>query len=201
MEMMQMTRALLTGCILLMACGSPPQTILDEDAELPPLSGMIAPVDSRRPLHELLEALEREIVAAQQARSDELRDERIFRAEAITDLLLEAEAPFAYLAEGYHLAARLRQLQTRADRIVAQIRRGRIPGRFSTLPFPTDEVEILRREVVEIRLSLARGGGPAPIPLDTLLARYRQPAPGAPAAPAQPAAPATGVLGQPATEP
>jgi hypothetical protein len=173
-----MTRTAGTGLALVvtcaaLACGRPPQTLLDEDAERPPTAGMLAPVDPRQPLPALLEVLERELIAVQQAPTEAEQELRMLRAEAITDHLLEADAPFDYLREGYYLAARLRQIQARADRIVAQLRRSRMPGRFATTPFPESEVAQLRQEVAALRGALAAGGAPPPIPLDSLLAPYR----------------------------
>jgi hypothetical protein len=58
----------------------------------------------------------------------------------------------------------LRQIQALADRVLAQTRSGE--PRDTVL----GDVQLLRRTVLELRGDLGRGGGPAPVPLDRLLA-------------------------------
>ncbi|NIP77977.1 MAG: hypothetical protein GWM90_01745, partial [Gemmatimonadetes bacterium] len=48
----------------------------------------------------------------------------VLTAEAISDRLIHAERPVDWLASGYDVEARLRQLQAMADRVVARLRRG-----------------------------------------------------------------------------
>ena len=103
---------------------------------------------------------------------DDAKVERLLRAEALTDRLLEAEPPVEWLATDYSLDSKLRQLQALADRIVAQIRRG---GEEQAV---ARDVRDLRRAVAVLRRDLVRpGGGKAPPPLDSLLASVRVEAP------------------------
>lgn len=98
----------------------------------------------------------------------------MMRAEALTDRLLEAEPAVQWLASDYSLAARLRQLQALADRIVASIRRGADDQAIRA------EVRDLQRQIATLRRELARpGGGPAPPSLDSLLSAVRMDAPAA----------------------
>lgn len=119
-------------------------------------------------LEERLALLDREL-AEGEAR-DEIDDHaiaRFFRAEAITDRLLESNVPYAWLAEGYDLESRLRQIQSLADRVVAQIRRGAAEEGIMA------DVAVLRRQVADLRRALGEGGGEAPPSLDALLAGVR----------------------------
>jgi hypothetical protein len=131
---------------------------------LPPPAAEIAPLRESMTLDERLALLERELAAAQAGRLEGQALDRMLRAEAITDRLLEVPAPFPWLARGYSVDARLRQLQALADRIIAELRRGTPPERL------LDEVQALRRAASDLRLALREGGGDMPIPLDSLLA-------------------------------
>lgn len=133
----------------------------------PPAAAMIAPVRESMSLDDKLARLEAELGLAQERGELDARARaRIFRAEAITDRILETEPPFVWLAEGYDLEARLRQLQALADRIVAQVRRD------EPEPVVRGDVERLKRQVGELRAALRAGGhSVAPTPLDSLLAR------------------------------
>lgn len=91
--------------------------------------------------------------------------ERLLEAEAVSDGLMEARRPFDWLATGYDVEARLRQLQAMADRIVAQLRRG------ADVAAVADDIEDMNLAVNDLRQQLAAGrGGPAPPTLDSLLA-------------------------------
>lgn len=88
-------------------------------------------------------------------------------AEAITDRLLESDLPFHWLrSRDYSVESMVRQIQALADRIVAKMRNG-LDGQ-DILP----DVRDLRNNVIALRKALAMGGGPAPMSLDSLLARY-----------------------------
>lgn len=90
---------------------------------------------------------------------------RVQRAEAITDRLLEDEPEVIWLAGDYFVEARLRQLQVRADRILARSRRGASPDELQ------EEVSTLLAAVSRVQADIARGGSAqAPPPLDSLLA-------------------------------
>src|SRR5690606_13338887 len=97
---------------------------------------------------------------------DDYARTRIYRAEAITDRILETELPFAWLQASYSVEAWLRQLQAMADRIVAQIRRSESEERI------LGDVARLRESVMVLRTEISREGGPMPPPLDSLLAWY-----------------------------
>lgn len=90
----------------------------------------------------------------------------LIAVELISDRLLEAPPPFAWTRDGYSTDARLRQLQSLADRIIAELRR-EDPDHA---PLVAD-VHTLRSEIAAIRSELALGGGPAPPPMDSLLAQ------------------------------
>src|SRR5690606_20891753 len=133
-------------------------------APAPPPAAQIAPVTESMTLEERLERLSQELSAAYQGRLEGEALGRLLRAEAITDRLLEVKAPFPWLARGYSVDARLRQLQALADRIVAELRRGTEPEEL------LDEVQALMQATEDLRVALREGGGDRPTPLDALLA-------------------------------
>lgn len=132
----------------------------------PPPAAMIAPVRESMTLDEKLARLEAELDAAlRMEHLDDAARVRLFRAEAITDRLLEERPPVAWLARGYEVEANLRQLQSLADRIVAELRREEPEAMIR------EDILRLRREVGQLRPALAMpGGGALPVPLDSLLA-------------------------------
>lgn len=134
----------------------------------PPPAAMIAPIRENMSLAEKLERLQGELDAAVvRGHMDAYTRSRIYRAEAITDRILEEEPATAWLASAYGVEAWLRQLQAMADRIVAQIRRDEPDERILS------DVARLRESVIALRTELARPGGGAPPPsLDTLLATF-----------------------------
>jgi hypothetical protein len=91
----------------------------------------------------------------------------LLRAEAITDRLLESELPFHWLkARDYSVESMVRQIQALADRVVAKMRNG-LEGQALLA-----DVRELRQTTIQLRRALAMGGGPSPVSLDSLLARY-----------------------------
>lgn len=113
----------------------------------------------RQSLADQLRAMEVELQSAQEGDPD-----RVLTAEAISDQLISAVRPVDWLAGGYDVEARLRQLQALADRVVAQLRRGASVGQVE------EEVAIMREAVRDLQERLALpGGGAAPLPLDSLL--------------------------------
>jgi hypothetical protein len=119
-------------------------------------------------LVEKLTLLDRELAAgAARSELDDHAIARYFRAEAITDRLLESKMPYPWLAEGYDLEARIRQIQSLADRVVAQIRRGSSESGIE------EDVVQLRRQIADLRLALEEPGSEAPPTLDLLLAGVR----------------------------
>jgi len=116
-------------------------------------------------LEERLALLDRELAEGEaRGEVDEHAIARFFRAEAITDRLLESNVPYPWLAEGYDLESRLRQIQSLADRVIAQIRRGATEEEILA------DVAGLRRQVAALRRAMGEGGGEAPPSLDALLA-------------------------------
>lgn len=150
--------------ILLAACkrGNPEEFAVS-GPEPPPAAALVrggATLDSS------LVALERELDAALSDASQ--RIERMKIAEAMTDRLLETQQPFQWLKSRYGVDAMLRQIQSLADRIQAQMR---------TDPPPAPDVlqrdmRDLREKVRSLRAALREGGGPAPLSLDSLLALH-----------------------------
>ncbi len=163
---------LLAAGVALVACGRGGDGVdLDAPAAL-------APVASGMPLADMLATLEAVLDSA--VSGDPGDDEvaaRLYRAEAITDRLLDSRLPFEWLtAERYSVDARLRQIQALADRVTAQLRT-RAP-RESVL----EDASALRRDVQRLQAELAEGGGAAPTPLEQLLSaadtiRPRRPPP------------------------
>ncbi len=90
--------------------------------------------------------------------------ERLYRAEQISDRLLETETPFAWLADDYSVEARVRQIQSIADRVIARVR-----GNARREDLDAD-VAVLEARVVELRDALRGGGREAPVPVARLLA-------------------------------
>ena len=115
-------------------------------------------------LERSLIALEQELDAA--ANSDD-RADRLIRAEAITDRLLETRLPFAWMtARAYGVQSLLRQIQSLADRIIAELRSG------EKAEIIEQDVADLRAKVKELQAGLRAGGGAMPLSLDSLLAAY-----------------------------
>lgn len=152
---------LLTGaCALVLAsCGRAPGEERLEGQGAPPAAAMISPGQAGETLDAQLERLRIELAAGMEG-----DPERLLTAEAITDGLMEARRPFDWLATGYDVEARLRQLQAMADRVVAQLRRG------APLSEVEEDVETMTRSLTQLRGYLAaEAGGPKPPSLDSLL--------------------------------
>jgi hypothetical protein len=161
---MSVVRIPIVAWLLVAGCTRPDERMV-ASADPPPAT-VVAPIEAGTPLDELLARLDAELAAALDRGLD--GDEgmtRLMRAEAISDRLLEARLPFAWLtAEAYSLPARLRQIQASSDRVVALVRGGAQAQRLD------DQTTALRADVSDLRAALARGGGPAPPTLDMLLA-------------------------------
>jgi hypothetical protein len=153
-----MNRSLILLLVLIpAACGDDGEQRLSRD--VPAAAAVVAPGMERQSLADQLRAMEVELRAAQEGDPD-----RVLTAEAISDQLISAVRPVDWLAGGYDVEARLRQLQALADRVVAQLRRGASVGQVE------EEVAILREAVRDLQERLAvPGGGAAPLPLDSLL--------------------------------
>jgi hypothetical protein len=166
--------------------------------EAPPAAAVLAPGQDV-PLTDRLDMVLAEI---DRALDDE--PDRVLTAEALTDQLLHAPRDVDWLAIGYSVEARLRQIQAQADAIVAALRRG------SNTSVMEPDLQALRESVRQLQQQLELpGGGAAPPTLETLLAQdplrdAQVPMRGAAAEPdtADPAAPARrGPLGAPVTRP
>jgi len=154
-----MGRAAVIATMVAQACGG------GEQGSAP--AAALAPIPGDMPLDSTLAMLEAELESALGGGTgDDDVNRSLLRAEAISDRLLESRMPFEWLSgAGYSVEARLRQVQSLADRVAAQLR---VRG-------PRDrmlaDAEDLRRQVAQLRADLARGGGAAPTPLDELLQR------------------------------
>lgn len=157
----QIMRRLLTALLILIpaACDDAGSERVPRDA--PPAAAVLAPGREAARLDAQLADLEAEVGRALAG-----EPERLLTAEAITDGLLHADRPVDWLGTGYDVEARLRQIQSLADRLVALLRRG------AALENVEADIETLRASVRDLREQLARpGGGSAPPTLDSLLAQ------------------------------
>jgi predicted small lipoprotein YifL len=154
------TKLLLLLVLLpLAACGRGGET----PAEGPPAAALARITGTQ--LHEALGLLDRELVAALEAGLEDTGTDAFIRAEAISDRLLETRFPFEWLRrDGYSVQARIRQIQSLADRIESLLRTA--APRDSALA----DLRGLRRDVLTFRRDLALGGTGRPIPLERLLA-------------------------------
>lgn len=151
--------AALAGLAILGGCGRAPQP--DDGIR----AGQTAPPPRTNPsLDASLARMEAELDTALAAGVDGAGIERLYRAEEISNRLLESHLPFAWLeTENYSVDARLRQIQSVADRVVARIRSA---GPRADL---IADIEALRGEIRVLRAGLARGGTAAPVPIERLL--------------------------------
>jgi len=143
------------------ACGRSADEAIAQQA---PPAAAIAPLSADHGVEQALELLAAELDATLQ---DELGDggASLFRAEAITDRLLETRRPFEWIPDArYFVDSRLRQVQAEADRILAQFQSG--APRDTVLA----AVRAMAAEVASLREELAGPGAAAPPPLQRLLA-------------------------------
>jgi hypothetical protein len=126
----------------------------------PPAAALLAP-DQDADLLEELAAVVAEIDSALEGEAS-----RVLAAEAMTDQLMHAPREVDWLATGYSVESRVRQIQAKADAIVAVMRRG------ASLSAVEPDLQTLRADVEDLRRQLQLpGGGPAPPTLETLLAQ------------------------------
>ena len=145
--------------VLVAGCGDDGGLRVPRDA--PPAAAVVAPGMETETLEEQLADLLAEVKRAEAGEPD-----RVLMAEAITDRLIHANRPVDWLASGYDVEARLRQLQAMADRVVARLRRG------ATIEDVQRELSTIGKAVEDLQAQLARpGGGSAPPTLDSLLAQ------------------------------
>jgi hypothetical protein len=128
--------------------------------EPPPAAALLAP-DQDADLVDELAAVMAEIDLALEGDAS-----RALAAEAMTDQLMHAPREVDWLATGYSVESRVRQIQAKADAIVAVMRRG------VSLAGVEPDLHTLRADVEDLRRQLQLpGGGPAPPTLETLLAQ------------------------------
>ena len=152
--------ALLLLILLASACGptAPPDNSPEATIEV------MAEIRPGTPLDEMLEKLDQHLVNAMSGQLDGDAGNEFLRAEAITDRLLEARMPFEWIpSQSYSLESKLRQIQSSADRVLAQLRTA------APKPQMLQELRTLRTDVAMLRQTVAAGGAPAPVPVDRLL--------------------------------
>ncbi|MEX0890779.1 MAG: hypothetical protein WEB88_01325 [Gemmatimonadota bacterium] len=160
------------GALLLAACGPHPDDT-DPRAEAPPPAAALVRMGETTSLEAALVSMEEELTAllADQLESP-VGEQHLMRAEAISDRLLETEAPFHWISDrGYSVDAVLRQLQTLADRLVAQ---DQVARQFASGVRREDilmDARALLQRVRALRQDLTRGGTDAPPSLDQLLSQ------------------------------
>ena len=145
--------------LLAAACGptSPPDSSPQATIEV------MAEIRPGTPLDELLVRLDRHLVNAMAGELDGDAGDEFLRAEAMTDRLLEARMPFEWIpAESYSLESKLRQIQSSADRILAQLRTA--APRQQML----QDLRALRTDVARLRQMVAAGGAPCGCALPAL---------------------------------
>lgn len=158
---MRLLRCSLPLLLVSAGCAADPGDERLSGDQPPPAAAQIAPRAEAGTLGTQLERLLAELEAGMEG-----DPERLLRAEALTDGLMEAQRQGDWLVTGYDVEARLRQLQAMADRVVARLRRG------AALADVADDVNQIARAANDLRGQLAAGGGrPAPPPLDSLLAQ------------------------------
>jgi hypothetical protein len=161
----------LVGAALLAAAGCRHSNPEDEPMSraAPPPAAVLSPALDSLPLDAKLSRMQQMLDAALvSGPTTEAGRVDVFAAEVISDRLLEVPPSVAWLRTGYGTEARLRQLQSLADRIVAELRRDETSD--SAL---TADVRLLRRQVATLRGELAQGGTRAPWPMDSLLSQIQ----------------------------
>lgn len=153
---------LLFAACIAAACG--PRTPEPEPSSQATIAVM-AEIRPGTPLEDMLETLDRHLVNAMAGQMEGDAVDEFRHAEAITDRLLESRMPFEWIpSERYSLESRLRQIQSSADRVLAQVRTG------TPRPIMLQDLRTLRSEVAQLRQIVAAGGTSAPIPVERLLA-------------------------------
>lgn len=156
----------LMAALALIGCrGRNPEDAAVSDPSPPPAAALAAQHQS---LDEGLKQLDRELAGALRGdlESQEAKA-HLMQAEAITDRLLESDLPFFWLrTRDYSVESAVRQIQALADRVVAKMRNG-MEGQDIL-----EDARDLKQKVLTLRRDLSGGGGPIPLSLDSLLARY-----------------------------
>lgn len=155
--------------LLVLACGRGEVDVsgASDGSQLPPPAAALSGSEPGGGVQDRLESIDADLGEVLEGGLDDESHAFLFRAEATTDRLLEDEPDQAWLAAGYSVEARLRQIQALADRIVSELRRG--VARELVL----EDVAALRVSVQDLRTQLGQpGNGPAPPSLDSLLVAY-----------------------------
>jgi hypothetical protein len=157
--------AILCIAAVLAGCRSNPEDAAVSGASPPPAAALAR---DHRSLDDGLQQLDRLLSLAMRGDLEgDAAENQLLRAEAITDRLLETDMPFHWMrSRDYSVESAVRQIQALADRVIAKMRNG-MDGQDILA-----DVRDMRRQVIELRRGLAAGGGPAPLSLDSLLARY-----------------------------
>src|SRR5688500_17120577 len=115
-----------SAILFVLACGRSDVDVTDstDDSQLPPPAAAISGADGSTSTQDRLQSLENDLGAVLASGHHETSQAYLFRAEAATDRLLEEAPDQEWLAIGYSVEARLRQIQALADRIVSELRRG-----------------------------------------------------------------------------
>jgi hypothetical protein len=151
---------IMPALMLAAACGAPAQP----EPQVAATAAIMTQVQAGAPLQNLLEMMEEHLALASEGRMEGQAVVDFRRAEAISDRLLEARLPFEWIAEEqYSVGARLRQIQSKADRVLAMLETG-VP-RDSVLA----ELELLRGQVARMQETIAQGGTQAPPHIHLLL--------------------------------
>jgi hypothetical protein len=151
--------------VLLAACARANPDELTEAAPAPEPSAAFVRLSGAATLDNGLAQLQKELNDAVE-HQDQFTD-KLIRAEAISDRLLETQLPFAWIrTSSYGVEPVVRQIQALADRVLAQLRGGM--SAQAVLP----DVRLLQSKVERLRAGLKAGGGAAPPTLDALLAAY-----------------------------
>lgn len=154
-------RVVLLLCLGIIACGPSDAADASEQASV----SILAEIRQGMPLDSLLFMIDSHLVRAMAGGMDSESTIQFLRAEALTDRLLEARAPFEWIvAEGYSVESRLRQIQSSADRVRAQVQTAAPRDQM------LGDLRNLREEVVQLRRALTRGGTRAPPDIHELLA-------------------------------
>ena len=170
---------LLVLCGFIAGCG--PRQPDDTPAEQATVS-VLARIPAGAPLDSMLWRLDQHLVNAMNGRLEDDAIAEFRQAEALTDRHLEARLPFEWItAEQYSVRSRLRQIQSQADRVMAQLETA------SPREDMLIELRSLRSEVVHLREAITRGGSRAPPSIEYLLsADSSRPPPVDPSAAARP---------------
>lgn len=121
-------------------------------------------IEAGMPLDSMLALLDQQLAAAHEGQLEGSALDAYHVAEAISDRLLEARMPFEWIAaEDYSIQSRLRQIQSAADRVLAQTQ-----ASFER-EVVLNDLRILRDDVADLRSSIAAGGTRAPPTIEALL--------------------------------